>query len=71
MGRMKEPLIVSRGNKVERFPFGTDVIHLDRESKISWCKETFDTNAWYWFMVQRIYFKKKKDLAWFNVRWGL
>jgi hypothetical protein len=40
-----------------------------REAKLNWCEETFKTDTWwYHFADSTLYFKRKKDLMWFNLR---
>ena len=64
-------LIVDYGTKREEYHHCTDKIHLNREAKLSWCLQTFKSKEWhYWYMEQRIYFKKEKHLVLFLLRWS-
>ena len=68
---MTDALIVDYGTKRERFPFATAIVHTYRADKLAWCKQTFKDSEWhYWYMEQRIYFKKKKHINWYRLRWS-
>ena len=42
-----------------------------REAKIRWCEQTFKPDTWrYYFADSTMYFKRKKDLMWFKLRWS-
>ena len=38
--------------------------------KVKWCEETFKPNTFKYFYDGKIYFKHKKDLMWFMLRWS-
>ena len=65
-------LFVDYGRRREEYHHCTDVIHLRREEKLSWCLQTFKSKEWhYWYFDQRIYFKKQKHLFLFLLKWGI
>ena len=65
-------LIVDYGDKRVKFNYGV-LISRDwhsREAKIKWCEETFKPDTWrYYYADSTLYFKRKKDLTWFMLRW--
>jgi len=66
-------LIVDYGNKRVTLKHGVWVSRewATREAKIKWCEETFKTDTWkYHFADSTMYFKRKKDLNWFILRWS-
>lgn len=70
----KMTLIVDYGNKRVTLKYGVWISRdwQSREAKMRWCEETFKTDTWwYHFADSTLYFKRKKDLTWFMLRWSV
>ncbi len=64
-------LNVDYGNNREVYEHCVGVDWPRRYEQIKWCEETFKPKAWHYYHHQgAIYFKRKKDLLWFTLRWA-
>lgn len=65
-------LIVDYGDREEKFEYCVPVHHTNRLARFDFCKENFKRSNWHYYHYnEAIYFKRKKDLMWFKLRFGV
>jgi len=65
-------LNVDYGTHVEKFKYCVKTHHTRRVAHFSFCNTSFERKNWhYYHFSDEIYFKRKKDLMWFKLRFGV
>jgi len=62
---------VDYGDHVEEFKYGVPTHPTKREEHFEFCYRSFNRKHWhYYHFGNEIWFKRKKDLMWFKLRFG-
>jgi hypothetical protein len=65
-------LVVDYGTYEEKFKYCVPTHSGHREQHFAFCNENFIRKNWhYYHFSDAIYFKRKKDLMWFKLRFGI
>ena len=65
-------LNVDYGDRVEHFKYSVKTHHTKRVAHFAFCDKSFERKHWhYYHFGEEIYFKRKKDLMWFKLRFAV
>lgn len=65
-------LYVDYGNRRVEYKYAVSVYRSNRDEQVNWCEATFKSESFrYYRPDSAIYFKRKKDLMWFKLRFGV
>jgi len=63
---------VDYGDHVEEFKYGVPTHHTTRAKHFEFCNQNFKRKHWHYYNFgNEIWFKRKKDLMWFKLRFGV